>query len=84
MAERSSKPSARRCSSSLELRSPWRAARQYINEALANAGCAPGEEPTLPGLPEGKEDASLWFQVIQRITGTNMLDLEMSGDFRKY
>ena len=55
-----------------------------ISDTLAKAGYAPGEEPTLPKLPEGKEDTSPWFQAIHRITGTNMLDLEMSGDFRKY
>ena len=35
-------------------------------------------------VAEGKDDDSAWFTSIQRITRTNMKDLEMSGDFRKY
>ena len=55
-----------------------------IEEALRAAGYGPGEDWELPGLPEGKDDESPWFQSTQRITETNMLDLQMSGDFRKY
>lgn len=55
-----------------------------IEEALRTAGYAPGEEWELPRLPEGKDDDSPWFRVIQRVTRTNVLDLEMSGDFRRY
>lgn len=55
-----------------------------IEEALQAAGYAPGEEWELPSIPEGKEDDSSWFQTIQRVTKTNLLDLEMSGDFRRY
>ncbi len=55
-----------------------------IADALQAAGYAPGEEPELPEVPAGKEDNSAWFRVTQRVTRTNMLDLEMSGDFRKY
>lgn len=55
-----------------------------ISDALRSAGYAPGEQPTLPQVPEGKEDTSCWFRVIQRVTNTNIKDLEMSGDFRKY
>jgi copper chaperone CopZ len=55
-----------------------------IEDALRAAGFAPGDEPPLPKVPEGKEDDSAWFTSIQRITRTNMKDLEMSGDFRKY
>jgi len=55
-----------------------------IEEALRAAGYAPGEDWALPSLPEGKDDQSPWFQLIQRVTETDMLDLEMSGDFRKY
>ena len=55
-----------------------------IEEALQAAGYTPGEEPPLPKVREGKEDDSAWFTSIQRITRTNMKDLEMSGDFRKY
>ncbi|MCD6553218.1 MAG: hypothetical protein DRI52_00900 [Chloroflexi bacterium] len=55
-----------------------------IEEALRSAGYGPGEDWELPSLPEGKDDKSPWFQLIQRVTETNMLDLQMSGDFRKY
>ena len=55
-----------------------------IEEALQAAGYAPGEEWELPSTPEGKDDDSPWFRVIQRVTKTDVLDLEMSGDFRRY
>ena len=55
-----------------------------IAESLSAAGYTPGEEWVLPTLPPAKEDESPWFQTIWRVTKTNMLDLEMSGDFRKY
>jgi len=43
-----------------------------------------GEDWELPRLPEAKEDESHWFKSIWRTTRTNILDLEMAGDFRKY
>jgi len=55
-----------------------------IEKGLSAAGYAPGEDWVLPTLPSAKEDESPWFQTIWRVTKTNMLDLEMSGDFRKY
>jgi copper chaperone CopZ len=55
-----------------------------IEEALRAAGYGPGEDWEIPKPPEGKEDDSSWFKLIRRITETNMLDLQMSGDFRKY
>lgn len=55
-----------------------------IEEALRAAGYGPGEDWEIPKPPEGKEDNSAWFKMIKRITETNMLDLQMSGDFRKY
>ncbi len=63
---------------------PARLSPDAIEEALRAAGYGPGEDWELPTPPEGKEDDSPWFKVIQRITQTNMLDLQMSGDFRKY
>ena len=59
-------------------------APDVLEEALRTAGYAPGEEFQLPQLPEGKEDSSPWFRSTQRVSSTNELDLEMSGDFRKY
>jgi copper chaperone CopZ len=55
-----------------------------IEEALRAAGYGPGEDWELPSPLEGKEDDSAWFKVIRRVTETNILDLQMSGDFRKY
>jgi copper chaperone CopZ len=55
-----------------------------IEETLRAAGYGPGEDWELPSPPEGKEDDSAWFKVIKRVTETNILDLQMSGDFRKY
>ena len=63
---------------------PGKTTPDALKGALRTAGYTPGEEPQLPQVPEGKEDSSPWFQLIQRISSTNMLDLEMSGDFRKY
>lgn len=55
-----------------------------IEEALRAAGYGPGEDWEIPSPPEGKKDDSAWFKMIRRITETNILDLQMSGDFRKY
>ncbi len=55
-----------------------------IEETLRAAGYGPGENWEIPSPPEGKEDDSTWFKMIRRITETNVLDLQMSGDFRKY
>ncbi|MGA9349972.1 MAG: heavy-metal-associated domain-containing protein [Anaerolineae bacterium] len=55
-----------------------------IEETLRAAGYGPGEDWEVPNPPEGKEDDSAWFKVTRRVTETNVLDLQMSGDFRKY
>lgn len=55
-----------------------------IEESLQAASYGPGEDWELPRLPEAKEDESPWFKSIWRVTRTNILDLEMAGDFRKY
>lgn len=55
-----------------------------IEDALRAAGYGPHDEWELPRTLEGKDDASLWFQGGPRVTQTNIKDLEMSGDFRKY
>jgi copper chaperone CopZ len=57
---------------------------EALSRALGEAGYpveTPVElEPTLqPSL-----DGSAWCAVIQRVTGTNRRDLELSGDFRRY
>jgi copper chaperone CopZ len=55
-----------------------------IEQALTEAGYAPGEDWELLELPKSTDDDSPWFRSTQRVTRTNLLDLEMSGDFRKY
>jgi copper chaperone CopZ len=55
-----------------------------VAAALTKAGYAPGEEWKLLELSKSTDDDSPWFRSTQRITRTNLLDLEMSGDFRKY
>jgi len=55
-----------------------------IEEALRAAGYGPGEDWEILSPPEGKEDDSAWFKTIGRVTETNILDLKVSGDFRKY
>jgi len=55
-----------------------------IAEKLKAIGYGPGEEESLPVLPKPADDESPWFRVLPRVTQTNMKDLEMSGDFRRY
>lgn len=55
-----------------------------IEDTLKAAGYGPGEEPPSPELPDATDDESPWFRFLPRYTWTNMVDLEMSGDFRKY
>ncbi len=55
-----------------------------LAQALRQAGYGPGEPLELLQVPQGKEDGSFWYQFQPRVTRTNRLDIEMSGDFRKY
>jgi len=57
---------------------------QRIEQALAEAGYAPGEELALSVSPKPSQDGSAWFSVLHRVTKTEIKDLEMSGDFRRY
>lgn len=63
---------------------PKQVSSKQIQAALTGAGYGPDQEWQLPDTLEGKDDASLWFQGGPRMTRTNIKDLEMSGDFRKY
>jgi copper chaperone CopZ len=51
---------------------------------LAEAGYEMAKAPSLAAYPKRIDDSSDWFQFQERITTTDMRDLEMSGDFRKY
>ena len=57
---------------------------EAIEEQLRASGYGPGEEESLPVLPKPADDESPWFQILPRVTQTNMKDLEASGDFRGY
>ena len=52
--------------------------------ALADAGYSVDQVPEMPSYPERIDDSSDWFQFQERITETDMRDLEMSGEHRKY
>jgi copper chaperone CopZ len=55
-----------------------------LETALAQAGYQVGQAPELPTFPERTDDMSDWFQFQERLTETDLRDLEMSGDHRKY
>ena len=57
---------------------------EAISGALQGAGFGPDDPLELAQPLQNKEDGSFWFNFRPRITETNPLDLEMSGDFRKY
>ncbi len=63
---------------------PAQAGPERIAQALRDAGYDPHEE-TEPTVPlANMQPGSPWFSQGLRMTQTNRLDLEMSGDFRKY
>ncbi len=55
-----------------------------IAGALQGAGYGPDEPLPLAQPLQNKEDGSFWYDLRPRVTETNRLDIEMSGDFRKY
>jgi copper chaperone CopZ len=55
-----------------------------LADVLAGAGYEIAKAPALPPQPERIDDASDWFRFQERITETDMRDLEMSGDHRRY
>ena len=59
-------------------------APDILANTLAEAGYEVGKELELPDHPASIDDASGWFRFQDRFTETNMRDLEMSGDHRKY
>lgn len=63
---------------------PTTAGPDALKAALENAGYPIAQAPELPTHPKRIDDASDWFQLQERITETDMRDLEMSGDHRKY
>ena len=55
-----------------------------IIQKLVAAGYSPDQVLPLPTLPKSTEDRSAWYMLIHRVTQTEIKDLEMSGDFRRY
>lgn len=57
---------------------------ETLERTLTEAGYEIAKAPDLPTYPERIDDSSDWFQFQERVTETDMRDLEMSGDHRKY
>ncbi len=55
-----------------------------LANTLAQAGYEIAQAPGLATHPERTDDTSDWFRFQERITETDMRDLEMSGDHRMY
>ncbi len=55
-----------------------------LAKSLTDAGYEIAKAPALPTHPERTDDTSDWFQFQERITKTDLRDLEMSGDHRRY
>lgn len=66
------------------LHDPAVIAQDKILQTLAKAGFDPSARVSFPQPLANKERESAWFSAGVRTTETNRLDLEMSGDFRKY
>ena len=57
---------------------------ESLARALSDAGYDIAKAPELPNYPERTDDTSDWFQFQDRITETDLRDLELAGDHRKY
>jgi copper chaperone CopZ len=62
---------------------PDKIARDAIVDALTRAGYPPGVPPVVERSPNATADPA-WDVLTQRAVTTNMVDLQMSGEFRKY
>lgn len=60
-----------------------RITRDAIIEALTTAGYAPGVPEIVERTPNATADPA-WDVLAPRIVTTNPIDLQMSGEFRKY
>ncbi len=52
-------------------------------KALTDAGYVPGKEAVVERQPDGRYDPA-WEKLGVRTTTTNPVDLQLSGEFRKY
>jgi copper chaperone CopZ len=62
---------------------PARTNPQAVANALGAAGYG-SQAVSFAAPPKHQDEGSAWKTLIRRITNTNSIDLEMSGDFRKY
>jgi excisionase family DNA binding protein len=63
---------------------PEKTTPQVVEKALRESGYPPGEMPPLPA-PRGKREKDMaWETLGFRAAKTNQVDIEMSGEFRKY
>lgn len=63
---------------------PSRVTPDTLEKTLAEAGYPVGAELELPTYPEQTKDSSMWYTLAGRMTQTNLADLKMAGDHRKY
>jgi copper chaperone CopZ len=63
---------------------PATVTQDALQAALTEAGYEIAKAPHLPAYPARTNDKSDWFQFQERVTETDMRDLLMSGDHRKY
>lgn len=63
---------------------PETTSAEALGEVLIQAGYGPDDRIGYEPVPAGKEDGSSWYTLEPRKTETNPMDIEMSGDFRKY
>jgi mercuric ion binding protein len=62
---------------------PAKTSQQALVQALTEAGYAPGEETVVERTPNATPDPA-WDALAVRTTVTNPVDLQLSGEFRKY
>lgn len=62
---------------------PAKISQAALIQALTDAGYAPGEEQVIERRPDGRFDTA-WDSLPIRVTTTNLVDLQLSGEFRKY
>jgi copper chaperone CopZ len=63
---------------------PAAVSAESLQESLVEAGYGPDVCIECAPPPLRKDDGSFWHTLRPRVTETNPLDAEMSGDFRKY
>ncbi|MCI0476303.1 MAG: heavy-metal-associated domain-containing protein [Anaerolineales bacterium] len=62
---------------------PEKISHAQLQDALINAGYVPGDPEVVERTPDHTSDPA-WDVLAQRAVTTNPVDLQMSGEFRKY